>query len=112
MASSTIFTIKRNDTKKAIDGILKSNAAVVNLTSCTVKFIMSLASKKNAVPKVKKSATIVDPLAGTVSYQWVTGDLDTKGTYDAEWEVTFLDGKVATFPDDGYLTVEVVADLG
>ena len=112
MASSTTFTIKRNDTKKAIDGILKANTTVVNLTQCTVKFIMALSTKKNAVPKVSKAASIVDATAGTVSYQWVVGDLDTTGVYNAEWEVTFLDGKIATFPDDGYLTVNVVADLG
>lgn len=48
---------------------------------------------------------------GEVQYAWATDDLDTHGGYYAEVEVTFAGGKVETFPNDGYITVAVVADL-
>ena len=116
MTTSTIFNIKRNDTSKNIECTLKiNNVAVDNLGLATgVKFIMRLAAKKNAAPKVAAAAIIDDPVLypGAVHYEWGTGDTDTAGTYSAEWEVTYSGGGVATFPDDGYLTVNVVADLG
>jgi hypothetical protein len=40
------------------------------------------------------------------------GDTDTAGTYWAEFEVTFGDGRVETYPNRGYLTVNIEPDLG
>ena len=39
-------------------------------------------------------------------------DFPAPGTYQAEVEVTFPNGKVQTFPEDGYLAIRVVQDLG
>jgi hypothetical protein len=114
MTTNTIFNIKRNDTDKAIEAVLKINGiATGHLQAAeSVKFIMSLAGKKNPVPKVNAAAQIDDPATASVSYQWVAADTDTAGVYNAEWEVTYVGGGKATFPDDGYVTVNVIADLG
>jgi hypothetical protein len=42
---------------------------------------------------------------------WQAADTTTPGLYNAEWEVTFTDGTVATFPNERYLLVEMKADL-
>ena len=48
----------------------------------------------------------------TVKYEWQPGDTDTEGFYDAEFEVTYSDGTVETFPNRGFITVIISPDLG
>lgn len=105
-----MFVIKRNDRSPAITATLEAPAGTpVDLTSTSVKFIMTLAG--GSTPKVNAAATIVSPTAGTVSYSWGATDTDTAGLYIAEWQVTFAGGIKQTFPPDDYLYVNVVADL-
>lgn len=47
-----------------------------------------------------------------VQYQFQDGDLDQSGRYRYEWEVTFGDGGVLTFPGDGVATIWVREELG
>jgi hypothetical protein len=61
---------------------------------------------------VDSPADIVDPAEGTVIYDWVDGDTDTPGGYEAEWKVSFADGGVATFPNNASETVAILDSLG
>jgi hypothetical protein len=47
-----------------------------------------------------------------VEYQPIPEDMETKGKFKQEWEVVFNDGKILTFPNDGYNTVNILEDLG
>jgi uncharacterized protein YfaS (alpha-2-macroglobulin family) len=47
-------------------------------------------------------ATIHDAPNGVVRYSWGTDDTDEAGRYRAEFEVTYADGSVETFPNDGF----------
>ena len=58
------------------------------------------------------SCSITSAAAGEVTYQWGTLDTNTVGTYDAEIEVVWSDGKAETFPNAEYWEVEIVDDLG
>lgn len=53
------------------------------------------------------NASIVDANAGTVKYEWSTGDTDTSGTYSAYFEITFNDGSVMIAPSTNVLKIEV-----
>jgi hypothetical protein len=56
--------------------------------------------------------TVDDAATGTVIVP--RGDLDTQGTrtrWQVEFQVTYANGDVQTFPEDGYLTVTVWTDL-
>lgn len=106
------FDIKRNDTQPFPRAVLGyDDGSEANLSAATsVKFIMR-ACKTGAL-KVSAPATIVDAAGGVVEYQWETGDTDTAGKYDYEWEVTWATGRIQTFPGEGYGVINIGADLG
>ncbi len=58
------------------------------------------------------AATIVSPASGgVVQYAWVAADTDTVGSYQAEFEVEYGDGRIETFPNSGYIRIEVIDDI-
>lgn len=99
------FHIKQGDTAPPAESTLTLDGAVQGLAGTTVEFLMT--PKGSDTATVDAAATIVDEDAGEVKYEWSAGDTDTIGYYDAEWKVTFNDGDVMRFPNDGYETVRV-----
>jgi hypothetical protein len=104
------FTIKRWDRLPSIAATLTDAlGAPVDISSSTVKFIMS-PTPGGGTPIISASAVIVNG-AGQVRYDWLTADTDVSGSYVAEWEVTFPNGKKQTFPSASYNTVLIFDDL-
>lgn len=105
-----MFYIKQNDTSPAIQATLKDvDGNVVDLSGATVRFHMRKQGATTA--KVDAAATIVDDIGGVVRYNWTSANTDTVGTYQAEFEVTYSDETVETFPNATYLKVKVVDDI-
>jgi hypothetical protein len=118
------FLIKRNDTLPSIQRQFKDtsgNVIAIN-NADTVKFTMRASNDTvmTGSPKVHASAVIVDAANGIVRYDWVAADTDTSTTqsngqeipYAAEFELTRLsDGKIETFPQNGYILVTMPRDL-
>jgi hypothetical protein len=105
------FSIKRRDRVPSISATLTdSQGAPVDLTSATVKFIMSL-SPGGGTPTLNVAAILVSAPAGAVRYDWAVGDTAASGSYVAEWEVTYSNGKKQTFPSVGYNTISIGDDL-
>jgi hypothetical protein len=106
----TIY-IKQNDTSPALTGqLFNPDGSNPNLAGSTVKFIMRPAAGGSA--KVDASATVVTASTGNVKYSWIAADTDTVGSFEGEFEVTFSGGAVQTYPNKGYLKIEVTDDLG
>lgn len=103
--------IKQNDTKP-LEVTLTVNRKKINLTGSTVRFSMKPAVVGAGPSVVRQLATIVDALNGDVLYPWTSVDTSVAGIYRAEFEVTDTAGKVETYPTEGYLDIEIVADLG
>lgn len=104
------ITLKRGDRLPLLDRtLLDENDNAVDLTGATVRFIMRAYGATN--PKISAAATVLDADEGRVRYSWGATDTDTAGHYQAEFEVTFSNGRKETFPNDHHLTVDVVADL-
>lgn len=107
----TDFKIKQNDTSPGIRAILKdSDNNPINLTGASLRFLM--AKYDSGDLKVNSSATIVTAEEGIVKYDWAAEDTEDSGMFKAEFEVTYTDSTIETFPNDGYLTVEIDPELG
>ena len=110
---SDSFKIRQNDRKEPLARTLQDSlGAAVDLTGATVKFLMRKKREATAPLKVNVAAVVVAAASGQVRYDWAAGDTDTVGTYKAEFEVTFADGRKQSFPNSGYLLVLVTQELG
>jgi len=100
---ATEFYVKQGDTKPVIDAQLLQDGSIVELTGCTVRFNMG---KKSLGP-----ASIVSESEGRVHYTWGATDLEKSGTFLAEFEVTFSDDTIETFPNTETLVIVVTKEI-
>lgn len=104
-----MINVKQNDTRPAAYAVLRRGDTVVDLTAAsTVTFKMRA---EDGTLKVDAAAVILAPLTGEVEYRWATGDTDTPGLFPAEWQVSWLDNTVETFPTIDFDYVTIHGDL-
>lgn len=104
------FYIKRNDTSPSMLATLQdANGDAADITAASVRFHLRPISSQAVT--VDEEATIVTALDGLVRYDWQAADTATIGSYQAEFEVTYADTTVETFPNDGYIRVEIISDI-
>lgn len=107
------FNLKEGDTSPSL--LYTLSPATVELTGATVVFNMT--DQRGNVKVSRASATVTDVGDGTASgtptvrYDWVSADTDTSGVYLAEFEVTYADSSVETFPNSDNITVVIMEDL-
>lgn len=104
------FNIKQNDTSPALQATLKDGSGVViDLTGATVRFHMRPLGSQTV--KVDADATVVLASGGVVQYDWIAADTDTAGYFVAEFEVTYADSSVETFPNREYINIRIWDDI-
>lgn len=104
-----VFLTKTGDTSP-ITGRLKDKTGEVDLTGASVVFNMTT---PDGTAKVDRGVcTIINPTLGYVKYEFQSADVDTAGSYRGEFEVTFVDTVVSTFPNDSYIPIKIISDLG
>ncbi len=102
-------TIKRGDTRHAIRAILKdSSGSPVDLTDCSVSFHMAPLGRSAVV---SRQVDVHDAEAGEVWVVFAPGETDISGVYRAEFLVAYGDGRKETFPNDGYINIQILSDL-
>ena len=88
----------------------RDNAGVVvDLTGASARFLMR--DDDNVINKIDATAEISDGPGGVVIYDWVNGDTDTTGVFEAEVELTYANSKIETFPNVSYVTVIIDDDI-
>jgi hypothetical protein len=110
------WEIKRNDTKARVfrltgGGTSKGGA---DLRNATVRFLMKPdpnAGPANG-PTVNRAVTVLDAPTGKVEYAPDVADVAVAGLYRAEFESVWQDGTRLTFPENDYITVVILPDLG
>lgn len=101
-------TLKRGDTRNCIKAILKTAAgAPVNLTGCNVTFRMGALCGATTISR----AVHIESAAGEVWVVWLSGETDRAGVYRAEFYVTYPDGRKETFPNTGYISLNIMDDI-
>ena len=104
------FYIKQNDTSPSMLATLQdADAAAVNITGASIRFHMRAIGSTQVA--TDQAVVIVDAEAGEVRYDWQAADTATVGSYQAEFEVTYGDGSIETFPNDGYIRVQITDDI-
>jgi hypothetical protein len=110
------FTFKQHDTRPKIAfGLLETNQTTgvlqpVDLTAASsARFCAKDAA--GAIAFTSSLAFSTPRTAGIVIYTPVAFDTAAIDTYRGEVEVTWSDGGVETYPNDGYFTMTVIADL-
>ena len=109
------FTLKRHDTASIIQATLtNAGGTAVSVAASTVLFKM--APLGGGALSVAGTATIEESgstSVGVVNYAWTAADasaVDT-GWYSAEWEVTFANGTVQSYPNSDPMLIAVTSDL-
>tara|TARA_B110000858_G_scaffold11968_1_gene12237 strand:- start:437 stop:760 length:324 start_codon:yes stop_codon:yes gene_type:complete len=104
------FQIKENDTTPSLRAALKNGSGdPVDLIGTTVKFHMRPIGSSTA--SIDATASVISEPNGIVQYNWVAGDTSDIGSYQAEFEVTYSDGNVETFPNSRYINVEIIDNI-
>lgn len=103
------FYIKQNDTSPSVQAALTdANNQAISLVGASVQFHME---DIEGNLKVNSAMTITNDIGGIVQYDWVSGDTDTVGTYYVEFEVTYFDGSVETFPNNNKEVIIIRPEL-
>ncbi len=104
------FYIKQNDTAPILLVSLKDgDGAAVDLTAASAIFKMRPVGQTTI--KTSAAAIIHNDDEGQVRYEWVAADTDTIGSYEAEFQITFVDGKVETFPNSDFIRITITDDI-
>ena len=108
----SLHEIKRNDTRPYWPITLSfDDGTNPDVTSAVIRFIAR--RRSDGQTKIDNSANVVftDAANGQIEYRFQAGDTDEAGYFDCEWEVTFVDSTVQTFPTRGYDRLKVIGDL-
>lgn len=106
--SDDVFYIKTNDTAPALRYELLPRS--VDLTGASVVFNMK---DRNGVVKVSRGSGTIVTATGkpTVEYLWQAADTNTDGRFYGEFEVTFSDATIGTFPSDDEISIKISEDI-
>lgn len=101
------FKIKQYDTKTAMRATLQAQGNPVDLTQ--VQEVTFLLKNYSNQLLIDKPVYIVDATAGKVWFPFEESETTKTGSFKGEFVVNFKDGRRETFPNDGYIAVEITS---
>lgn len=94
---ANIIRMTAGDTAPARVFNLKINGTAVDVTGATVKFKIKNDTTGSRTNDAANTCVLTTPTAGVVTYNFLTGDVPSEGTYTCDLEVTYATGKIQTF---------------
>ena len=109
MAAS--FYIKQNDTAPSIQAVLTdSNGRVKSMADASlVRFHMQ--DENSSALVTNGVGTVINANKGIVAYEWQSGDTANTGIHSAEFQITYDNGTIETFPNTGYIKVIIKSEI-
>lgn len=81
----------------------------ISLTAAvSVVFLMK---KPDGALKVDNVAADIDVAETKLRYSWQANDTDEDGVFDGKFVVTWSDGTKTSFPNKGYIPIEITEEL-
>jgi len=100
------FDIKKDDTSPAIRFNLIPDS--FSLFGASVRFQMRNSVLGTVIDEPAEVISFVPPV---VQYNWKVGDTAEVSQYQAEFRVEYADGAIETFPNKGFIIVNVNKDV-
>lgn len=109
---ATSLTVKQGDTFPPVDlTVYDPNGVPLNLpVGTSVRFHMGKTLRGGA--SLIRTGQLIDGPTGRISYQWQAGDTGVAGGFLAEFQLTLPDGRVLTVPNDDWIEILIVKQLG
>jgi hypothetical protein len=106
---SPIHHMKQNDTSPALVCLLVPTTVLLGGASV----VFNMWDMQTGEVKVARAPALIVPSdLPVVRYDWAPGDTDEASTFFAEFEVTYSDGTVETFPNRTHLAISILRDGG
>jgi hypothetical protein len=108
------FTITQGDNSPSLVTTLSSeDSSGIDLSNASdVRFIMQDMYERVVIDETLDDAVrIVDEERGIVEFIFSQPETETVGEYEAEFEVTYTNGAVETFPTDGKIDIKIVEHI-
>ena len=99
------------DTGPPIRDTLVADDSPVDISGATARIHITKPDGNTVTSSDSEDVTIEDAVGGEVRYDFQSGDLDQEGRYLYEWEVTFNDNSVQTYPSDDERAIWVREEL-
>jgi hypothetical protein len=103
------FSIKIGDTRPDLEAQLWAgeDQTPVDLTNTTIRLLV----RRRGAGYTAYSVSIVTPSQGRVKRVWNGTEFTVSDIYYAEFEVTFPDATIGTYPNDDTFRIKVYDDL-
>lgn len=100
-----MIEINQGDTLPTVEYQLQRNGEPVDVYGTSVKFLMKRLSDGEQV--LSKKANIRDGPSGKVEYRWDSEDTEKTGKFKCEFQVTYNNDRIETFPKRESLYVKI-----
>ena len=105
------FHIKQNDTAPTIQAALTDSNGRKRDMSEVAAVLFHMKDENGNVLVESGVGNVQNASKGIVAYEWQEGDTSNTGIHSAEFQITYNNGQVETFPNTGYIKVIIKDEI-